>query len=82
MDSLADENEQLREQCQAMADEIGMIRDKQEKAQTEGSVWETALNEAVTKTKKSLDERKVQMDAQKSELLQAIQFKDDQIADL
>ena len=42
-----------------MADEIGMIRDKQEKAQTEGCVWETALNEAVAKTKKSLDERKV-----------------------
>ena len=82
MADLNEENEQLREQCATLSDELNVVRDNQIEAENEGSVWESALNEAVAKTKKSLDERKEQMDTQKKELLQTIQCKDDQIADL
>ena len=62
METLNEENEQLREQCATLSDELNTVRDNQLEAENEGSVWETALNEAVAKTKKSLDERKEQMD--------------------
>ena len=48
----------------------------------DGQAWESILNEAVAKTRQSLTIRRNQMDEQKRTLMETIQSKDDQIAEL
>ena len=82
LEAITSENKRLKDKCTQLIQQVSELEKCQEEAQNEGMEWERALNEAVSMTQKQYEQSKREFENEKCELLETIQAKEDQIAQL
>ena len=82
LEAITSENKHLKDKCAQLIQQVSELERSQEEAQNEGMEWERALNEAVSMTQKQYEQSRREFENEKCELLETIQTKEDQIAQL
>ena len=82
LEAITSENKLLKDKCAQLIQQVSELEKSQEEAQNEGMEWERALNEAVSMTQKQYEQSRREFENEKCELLETIQTKEDQIAQL
>lgn len=82
LEAITSENKHLKDKCAQLIQQVSELERSQEEAQNEGMEWERALNEAVSMTQKQYEQSRREFENEKCELLETIQSKENQIAQL
>ena len=82
LETITSENKHLKDKCAQLIQQVSELERSQEEAQNEGMEWERALNEAVSMTQKQYEQSRREFENEKCELLETIQSKENQIAQL
>ena len=82
LETITSENKDLKDKCAQLIQQVSELERSQEEAQNEGMEWERALNEAVSMTQKQYEQSRREFENEKCELLETIQSKENQIAQL